>query len=230
MKNQYFGDVNDYLKYGLLRCFSRADLRVGVCWMLTPDDGRSDGGKTRYLSDAASWRGHDPPLFDTLKSTVGAGGRRHVSFVEDGSTIPNACFFSEIVPDSRLARGAWFDRALKALAVADLLFFDPDNGLEVRSKSYGSRDSSKYLYWREVRFAWERGASLLIFQHVPRERRDPYVERLVQTLRLEATDATVIPLRTPNVLFLSASRPEHGSATKAALDLARSKWNGPITL
>jgi hypothetical protein len=44
MKDQYFGDVNDYLKYGLLRCFAEAGWRVGVCWMLTPDDGGRDGG------------------------------------------------------------------------------------------------------------------------------------------------------------------------------------------
>ena len=41
MKNQYFGDVNDYRKYGLLRVLQReANLRCVVAWMLTPDDGR----------------------------------------------------------------------------------------------------------------------------------------------------------------------------------------------
>jgi len=37
MKNQYFGDINDYRKYGLLRCFAEAGLNIGVCWMLTPE-------------------------------------------------------------------------------------------------------------------------------------------------------------------------------------------------
>ena len=36
MKNQYFGDVNDYRKYGLLRLLGRAGkVKIGVCWMLT---------------------------------------------------------------------------------------------------------------------------------------------------------------------------------------------------
>ena len=44
MKNQYFGDVNDYRKYGLLRVFAnQAAFNIGVCWMLTPDDERRDG-------------------------------------------------------------------------------------------------------------------------------------------------------------------------------------------
>src|SRR5689334_17138573 len=52
MKHQYFGDVNDYRKYGLLRSIQKeAGLRVAVCWMLTPNDGRSDG---KFFTTSAS--------------------------------------------------------------------------------------------------------------------------------------------------------------------------------
>src|SRR5687767_11372479 len=34
--NQYFGDINDYFKYGMLRAFGR-ELSVAVIWMMTPD-------------------------------------------------------------------------------------------------------------------------------------------------------------------------------------------------
>ena len=60
MKNQYFGDINDYQKYGLLRTISRdTGLRLAVCWMLTPDDGRSDGKKTGYV---------DRPMISAVES------------------------------------------------------------------------------------------------------------------------------------------------------------------
>ncbi|CAA9432540.1 MAG: hypothetical protein AVDCRST_MAG37-733 [uncultured Rubrobacteraceae bacterium] len=50
MKNQYFGDVSDYRKYGLLRVLSsEGEISTGVCWMLTPSDGRTDGRKLEYL-------------------------------------------------------------------------------------------------------------------------------------------------------------------------------------
>ncbi|MDO8501594.1 MAG: hypothetical protein Q7S20_07100 [Gemmatimonadaceae bacterium] len=53
MKHQYFGDVNDYRKYGLLRILQQASgLRLGVCWMLTPDDTRTDGKFVAYLGDS----------------------------------------------------------------------------------------------------------------------------------------------------------------------------------
>jgi hypothetical protein len=45
VKNQYFGDINDYRKYGLLRVLTNGgEIRTAICWMLTADDGRGDGG------------------------------------------------------------------------------------------------------------------------------------------------------------------------------------------
>ena len=53
MKNQYFGDINDYRKYGLLRALqSNGDGRLLVAWMLTPDDGGPDGGFRTYLQES----------------------------------------------------------------------------------------------------------------------------------------------------------------------------------
>ena len=50
MKHQDVGDINDYRKYALLRALSAGGAnRIGVCWMLTPDDGRTDGGKLSCL-------------------------------------------------------------------------------------------------------------------------------------------------------------------------------------
>ena len=50
MKDQYFGDINDYRKYGLLRAIIRAGrLRILVAWMLTVDDGSTDGKYTLLI-------------------------------------------------------------------------------------------------------------------------------------------------------------------------------------
>jgi hypothetical protein len=46
MKNQYFGDINDFRKYGLLNVIANVTKqRIGVCWMLTEDDGIRDENK-----------------------------------------------------------------------------------------------------------------------------------------------------------------------------------------
>lgn len=57
MKNQYFGDVNDYQKYELLRTLANnGQYKIGVCWMLTADDGQTDGKFTDFLNKPDVWR------------------------------------------------------------------------------------------------------------------------------------------------------------------------------
>ena len=73
MKNQYFGDVNDYRKYGLLRLLAGGGtLRIGVCWMLTPNDSGPDGKKTEYLDDRNrdEWQCYDHELYEFLRRKV----------------------------------------------------------------------------------------------------------------------------------------------------------------
>ena len=52
MKNQYFGDINDYRKYGLMRVLAqRSSLALGICWLITEDDEHGDGELRAYLSN-----------------------------------------------------------------------------------------------------------------------------------------------------------------------------------
>lgn len=71
MKNQYFGDINDYRKYGLLRILADSGkLKIGICWMLTSDDKRSDGRRISYLQSPSKWSDYDKDLFEQLKDCV----------------------------------------------------------------------------------------------------------------------------------------------------------------
>lgn len=227
MKDQYYGDVNDYVKYGLLRCLSEAGLRVGVNWMLTPDDGSSDGGKLAYLADDERWRSHDPELYASLRSTVGAGVRRSTLLAENG-LIPGARFFRELVPKQSRDRDQWFERSLAALGGQDLMFFDPDRGLEVASSRPGSATASQYLYWSEAERAWQTGASLLIFQYFPREDRAVFTNRLMDRCLAIASDGEVAAIRSSNVLYLLVSQAGHQWRTSDALELARTRWEPRI--
>jgi hypothetical protein len=227
MKNQYFGDVNDYLKYGLLRCFANAGLRIGVCWMLTPDDGRSDGRKIRYLSSPDLWRSYDPALFDILAEAVRRGSRR-VGKVQTPTLFPTALFCDALVPDRQPLRKRWLTRSLSKLEAADLLFFDPDNGIEVPSKPMGRKGSSKYFYWDEIETAWARGCSLLIFQHFARKKRRDYILRLSSSLVRHVPGGEVVSLVTKNVLYLLAYHPSHEPEVGLTLQTVSERWVGQI--
>ena len=178
MKHQYFGDVNDYVKYGLLRVLGAASgLRVGVAWLLTPNDDRPDGSRTAFWKDL-DWREHDPALFDQLARLSTQSAARSVGLFRRWELVPGALDFEPELPGKPEARAEWMAAALETLANCPLIFFDPDNGFEVESVPYGRRGSSKYLYWDEAAAAWSAGHSLLVYQHFQRRSRDAHSREL----------------------------------------------------
>jgi hypothetical protein len=210
MKNQYFGDVNDYRKYGLLRILSGGgELSTGVRWMLTPSDGRGDGAFVRYLEQPRRWRAFDQDLYDFLVHCVHEGNERDVRLIERSELLPASLFHSCLLDDSPIERRRYFQEMLERFRGVDLIFFDPDNGFEVKSKPYGRKESSKFLYWREVYDAYYAGHSLLVYQHFARERRDTFVERIANELLSCTNVAAIYSFRTPHVVFFLAARPEH---------------------
>ena len=107
----------------------------------------------------------------------------------------------------------------------DLVFFDPDNGLDVPSVPTGRKKSSKYLYLDEVRAFRERGQSVLIYQHFPHVNRNAFVFQCVERLRSIAPAALIYVFCTPHVVFLLVL---HERASKHLVDAAHralSRWD-----
>ena len=107
MKDQYFGDVNDFQKYALLRRIARpASLKLGVCWMLTESDGRSDGRHLDYLNHPARFRAHDPELFDWLRVAICHDHDRRTATV--AKTAPSLPWFARGRPGAYVGRPGSF--------------------------------------------------------------------------------------------------------------------------
>jgi hypothetical protein len=227
MKHQYFGDVNDYRKYGLLRCIQReSGLRLAVCWMLTPDDARTDGRFISYLAEPAKWRQHDPELFDFLAEGVPSG--RNLRHVEDKQILRGSILIGGTVPDDRRLREAYFRNVLRAFGAAAIVFFDPDNGIEVRSCPPGRKNSSKYLAWSEIITTYRSGRSVLIYQHFPRRGRNDYVLEIANGLIARTEVRIVTCFRTANVAFFLISHPPHERALIDAARKVETIWKGQI--
>jgi hypothetical protein len=222
MKDQYFGDINDYIKYGLLRLFAKTGLRIGVCWMMTPSDGRTDGRKIHYLTNPPRWRDYDPDLFDCLADAVQRD--RNVRQIQRASIMPNCTFYNDLVPELLESRRIWTSQALKKFPDVDLVFLDPDNGIEVRSTRIGGKGSGKFVYWIEMEAMWSQGYSLLVFQHFPRQNRRQYVSRLTGEVSKRLVAAEVVPIITSNVVYLLAYQPQHKAKAKQAIDSIIKTW------
>lgn len=229
MKDQYFGDINDYRKYGLLRSISHAtDLRLLVAWMLTPDDGSTDGKFTSYLSEPEKWSGYDSALFYCIQDLLENNQQRRVKLIEDTPVLGRGTYFSNHVPDKASSRKIWFEALSEKAQPTDFIFLDPDNGLEIKSKPYGRKNSSKYLYWQEVEALWQDGKSLLIYQHLIRETRSVFIQRMLGELAEHTEGSLVEAFSIPHVVFLMALQPNHHRFHKAIIEAVQDGWAGQI--
>jgi hypothetical protein len=219
MKVQYFGDVDDYRKFVLLRTLAEVGrFSMGVCWMLTEADGSGQGAKRRYLRQLDQWRRYDPALFDALASAPLKPTIDDLRRVENEALIPDATFFNDFTPDGLAERGAYHQACMKAFKTCELTFFDPDNGLEVKSTAKGRNRSSKYAYLDEIADHYAAGRSMLLYQHFPRHvSRETFIGTTANRLRSKLAGSTIWSFETPHVVFLLAAGPDHvGRVEKAA--------------
>jgi len=229
VKNQYFGDINDYRKYGLIRLLTvKGRLPTAVCWMLTQDDDRTDGRLTDYLTAPEIWRSYDPPLFDYLKNVVLDRRERNVRAAQSVNCLSKCIFYNEVLSDVTGERVSYFKKFADISKGCNLIFFDPDNGLEVKSKPYGRRDSSKYLFWKEVIEFFSKGHSLLIYQHFPRRKRNQFIETLVNEITGKTGSKEVFSFQTPRVLFLLATHVRDLKLIRKSTEKVHELWDNEI--
>ena len=229
MKNQYFGDENDYRKYGLLRVLTnRGSLGTGICWMLTDSDGRNHGGRINYLTRPKKWQRYDPDLYDALVRIVGVDRCRDVARADDPGIIKGMIFQSSMIGDNRVERQKYFQETMHRFKGLDLIFFDPDNGIEVRSTPLGRMGSCKYVYWNELKDTFDAGHSLLVYQHFPFEKRKAFIERLTRELTGTLNAGEVHAYKTAHVVFFLVPQERHIEYFQKRFPEVNLKWEGQI--
>ncbi len=199
MQNRYVGDVGDFAKYALLRRLAgeteERKIRLGVVWCLYPDEvHNSDGRHVSYLR-SPDFAGLDVDLLRVLRRIV-KSGNRNVSAVVGGRILPKETIFC-CAPacspqgewskreDRLVHRLRWIDACIRMTVRSELIFFDPDNGIEVASVPKHHQKAGKYIYWDELKLFWDRGQALLIYHHLNRTK--PAVAQIAQmSLRLNS--------------------------------------------
>lgn len=197
MKNQYFGDVGDYGKYGLLRFFANNGIKIAVNWYLTEDDGSNDGNIVRYL-ESDDMRQYDPELFSVLKEMLNAKNRSVLSF-EKRCMIPNAVYFNDCLyyereskADRHQKRSKWHQDALTACSGADLVFLDPDNGAR-ESEPASAKNGVKYCYANEIADYYYNGQNVVYYASKGRRTQKKWEEtKLMMKKYLPDADIIVI--------------------------------------
>jgi len=169
MQNRYVGDIGDYLKFALLRAV-QPGMRMGIAWWLFPnEDHNGDGRHISYLADPRKWRSLDPELFDHLVEVIKCGDRR-TSALEERGLLSNAIYASDYIPKSSQERALWLAEIRGRFDSSDIIFFDPDNGLEPSTFNPNSSKSGKSITIGELVSFKRPGRCLIVYHHQTRAR------------------------------------------------------------
>jgi hypothetical protein len=148
MQDKYVGDVGDFGKYGMLNEIynqSNGDITLGINWYkATKEEDNNDGKHIDYLKDTfkakASYIQCFPELYAKLKHIIQTD-KRSLMEIEKNQILPeNTIFYSQPIPylapyyeTREIERIDWFQNSLTHLKNADIIFVDPDNGIECAS-------------------------------------------------------------------------------------------------
>ena len=239
MKNQYFGDVGDYGKYGLLKFLAEHDVKIAVNWYLTEKDDRSVDGKfTEYLEEKneRKYLKYDPDLYATLKSMLlPKPGIRDVEQFELKKAILGAIYYHKMlnmrdlrnISDRKAHRNEWHTKALDACKNVDLVFLDPDNGLMEKPKY--SKTAEKYIFPCEVAEYYKRGQNVVYYCHKGRRKPEPW-ESYKQYMKNCLPDATLMGLtfhRGTQRSYIFICHPEKAEQYRSLLGaFLKTKWGG----
>ena len=222
MQERYLGDSHDFLKFAFLRHLHRAGgWRVGLNWYLTHptevDRADNNDGEKRHHLKGGKWLGLDPELLEALRPFDVRANRKIADFERSGILPGGTGYFSELLRAD--SRPGWHDRALQALAPCELVFLDPDNGLQVKSMT--ARTAPKYALYAETLDYFRAGKIVITIQFA--RQCDPIAKahRLRAELCEMARNAEALPVIrgrvAPNTLFLALAPRGQVTALRKAL-------------
>jgi hypothetical protein len=242
MQDRYTADIGDWSKYGLLRALAQhasPQLSLGIVWYLAPPENNTDGRKVGYLDESAVNRQRyaacDPVLYERLRRLrtdamlTGLG----VGLVpQSGVLPPSTKYYGSLLevaqvpsPERTTYRRLWLQGALQATAGCDIVTFDPDNGLATPRLSMGSATSGKYVFLDELLPFWQRGQSLIIYQHTSRQRGGVVAQtrtirsRLSQRLGIDVSHVWALRFRTQSSrTYFVVPAEQHVSRLTAGID------------
>ena len=217
MRNQFFGNRDEYLKYGLLRFLAENGISLFVNWYLTPDEGAPETAGTEYLSEVKYWK-HDPELYRRLKEFVQMENLRDVRLLEDADLFPNTRFYRQLLTldlsrtkaERDRLREAWHNGAVMECDGRDLAFLDPDNGLR-DSVPRMVKDGIRYAFASEAADYFDFRSDLLYT--CPRSRRTEAqwdsAKRVMKKRLPEASSFAVTTKTGSQRSYVFVVRPDH---------------------
>ncbi|MCP4551031.1 MAG: hypothetical protein GY834_03080 [Bacteroidetes bacterium] len=181
MQDRYAGDVGDFGKFSLLReVFADTSNKIGVVWYKYPDESHNgDGRHTAYLRNN-DYKNCDNELVKKLSHVVAS--ERTILKLESLQLLPENTvyyhselnFHVQYPSQTNLDKTArkdkrlqWLNNAVNSVNDCNVIFLDPDNGLEIPSiPGIHQKKSGKYTYYSEVCDLFKNKDACVIYHHI----------------------------------------------------------------
>jgi hypothetical protein len=222
MQVRQIGGVGDYGKFALLRHLMK-DRRLAVCWYLTGESGETKDSERHfeYLKRPDEFRNFAPEVFDHLVEFDGGRGalidpltELHMSRI-----LGNAVFLRQEVPRRASSRQQWLDVLVDSVRGTNLVFLDPDCGIQ------GKRLTTGHVALAEIA-ALRRPDRALIIGHQQSGRRSE-VKFLADQMRSIGCDPIeIIRLRLVTSRFYVIA--DHDSAMTELIATFVKKWGDRV--
>ncbi len=186
MQHRYVGDIGDFSKFYMLRSLF-SDKKIGINWYLYPNENHNSDG--RYVDFSYDSDYGVSKVLNMLSST-----NRNIYALEEQmqKIFRDITFYSKEVENPkrrREHREKWFKESLKFLKDREVAVVAPDNGIEVKSVTKGSKRAGKYIYYDEIKQLLELNNldTLVLYQHYQRVKnfKEYIVSKVEQELRNE---------------------------------------------
>lgn len=180
MKNQYFGDRRDFFKYDLVLTFIEKinSLRAfAFIPMLTENDDTEDGNLTQYDGSRRK------DLEEFLRNCLSTSSRdiQNLKVFMRSQVGADYNPYKETEYFYHTGRQQYFAGIESSFLNNAVVLIDPDTGFEVKNM----KRRNQYLRFSELRQVFDRSVNslVMVYQHIPREKRPQYFARMSDTLK-----------------------------------------------
>jgi hypothetical protein len=237
MRNDFVGDVGDFGKYALLNALAGNDFTLLVNWYFNNQRGRA----FQYLRQEKKYSDCCPRLYSAMQEIAKQVPSR-LKEIESRRILPEKTIFFADPLDGLGAlqpqdqhRRKWHSQALEKAKKADIVFLDPDNGLESQGNARNSKRASKYyLAITEVRDYVVEDKSLILYHHFHRKESHPkQIKELLKVVSL-STGVAAWGIRfgsvSPRVYVVIPSARHRVKLKERLLSFAEGKCRKPLQL
>jgi hypothetical protein len=220
MQKQYVGTLGDLGKLALLRQLM-GGRQLAVCWYLTEDESYDSlpSRHFNYLDRPDDFRHLAPEVFDALKDVVEEPCRMRA--LRATGILGNAVFHGRPVPNRARLRRNWAHELVQSVNAADLVFLDPNNGIQ------GTRLTPNHVALAELAALRRQDRVLVVAQRQSGRRSDArFLRDRLRSLHCERIE--LIRLRLGIARFYVVA--DHDEAMSERIAAFAKKWGSLVKI